>query len=151
VTTTADAGRLFVAIARVSRQLRREAPMPLSHGSISALATVVTEGPIRVGDLATWEGVRTPTMTRIVDTLAGEAMVERVPDPADGRACLVRATPAGEAFVQGARSARSDVLANRVSRLPADLQAALSAALPALEALCDEPAHAGPLAPGHRP
>ena len=29
----------------------------------------MNEGPIRVGDLATWEGVRAPTMTRIVDGL----------------------------------------------------------------------------------
>lgn len=133
-----EAGRLFVAIARISRQLRREAPMPLSHGSISALATVVGEGSIRVGDLAGAEGVRTPTMTRIVDTLVGEGLVERIPDQADGRACLVRATVAGEALVQGARSARSDVLADRLGRLSPELRGALRAALPAIEALCGD-------------
>lgn len=130
------AGRLFVALAQLNRRLRREAPTSLSHGSITALATVSREGPLRLGDLALAEGVRAPTMTRIVDALVGEGMVERVPDPADGRACLVRATPDGDAVLRGARTARSQVLSARLDRLSGAQRDALVAALPALEALC---------------
>jgi DNA-binding MarR family transcriptional regulator len=127
--------RLFMAVAQLSRRLRREAPSALSHGSIFALSTVSREGPLRLGDLASAEGVRAPTMSRIVDGLVDEGLVERVPDPADGRACLVRATPAGEAELRGARTARSGILAERVASLPADLRVQLLGALPALEAL----------------
>ena len=133
-------GRLFVALARLTKRLRRDAPAAISHGSVAALATVVHEGAIRVGDLATLEGVRAPTMTRIVDGLVAEGYAERVPDPADGRACLVRATAAGAAMIAGTRSARADLLAARFDRLTEPQRAALAAALPALEALCtDEP------------
>jgi DNA-binding MarR family transcriptional regulator len=127
--------RLFLAVAQLTRRLRREAPTALSHGSIVALGTVSREGPLRLGDLAAAEGVRAPTMSRIVDGLVDEGLVERIPDPADGRACLVRATPAGEAELRGARSARSQILAVRVASLPPDLRAQLFDALPALEAL----------------
>lgn len=133
-------GRLYVALARLTKRLRRDAPAAISHGSVAALATVVHEGAIRVGDLATLEGVRAPTMTRIVDGLVAEGYAERVPDPADGRACLVRATATGAAMIAGTRSARADLLAARFDRLTEPQRAALAAALPALEALCtDEP------------
>ncbi len=134
------AGRLFIAIARLIRLMRRNAPLALSHGSITALATVVNEGPMRVGDLATWEGVRAPTMTRIVDGLVVDGYAERIPDPADGRACLVRATPTGIDVLRGARTARAQVLAAALDRLSSQQRAAVVAALPAIEALCaDEP------------
>ena len=61
-------------------------------------------------------------------------------DPADGRACLVRATPAGIDVLHGARTARAQVLAAGLDRLSSQQRAALVAALPAIEAICaDEP------------
>jgi DNA-binding MarR family transcriptional regulator len=136
----AVAGRLFVALARLTRRLRRDAPIALSHGSITALGTVVNEGALRIGDLATSEGVRAPTMSRIVDGLVADGYAERVPDPADGRACLVQATSAGIAMLSGARTARSQLLASRFGQLSPEQRAALVAALPALEALyADDP------------
>jgi DNA-binding MarR family transcriptional regulator len=127
--------RLFMAVAQLSRRLRREAPTALSHGAIVALGTVYREGPLRLGDLAVADGVRAPTMSRIVDGLVEEGFVERVPDPADRRACLVRATAAGEAQLRDARSARSEILAARVANLPEELRDQLFGAIPALEAL----------------
>ena len=132
--------RLFVTVARLVRRLRKSDPTSLGPGSMSALATIVTEGPMRLGDLAAVEGVRAPTMTRIVDLLVTEGDVERIPDPADGRACLVRATDAGSRALSGSRTAKSHLLIERLSRLSPEALATIVAALPALEALCvDEP------------
>ena len=127
--------RLFLSIAMVSRRLRRDAPTGLSHGSITALATVSREGPLRLGDLAAIEGVRAPTMSRIVDGLVDERVVERIPDPADGRACLVRVTDVGDAMLRGARASRSEILAVRVAKLPPEQRDRLFGAIEALEAL----------------
>jgi DNA-binding MarR family transcriptional regulator len=139
-----SAGRMFVAIARLGRRVRRDVPVSLSQSMIAALATVQVEGPIRLGDLAVAEGVRAPTMTRIVDALVAEGLAERVPDACDGRACLVRITDAGDSVLRGTRATRAAALAARIDRLPAPLRAALEAALPALEALsADEPDAAG--------
>jgi DNA-binding MarR family transcriptional regulator len=137
--------RLFVAIARLSRRMRRDAPVALGHGMVSALATVLADGPMRLGDLATAEGVRAPTMSRIVDALVTEGLVERTPDPGDGRVCLVRATASGESVLVGTRATRAAVLAARLERLDPALRAALDAAIPALEALStDDPGNPAP-------
>lgn len=137
-SVTEGAARLYLAIGRLSRSLRRSSTMGLGHGSTSALATVVHTGPMRTGDLAAREGVSAPTMTRIVAVLVGEGFVVREPDPDDGRVWLVRATAQGERVITEVRSARSQALLDRIARLPADQRGALLAALPALESLADD-------------
>ena len=134
------AGRLFLSVARLIRRMRIGDPTELGPGSISALATIVAEGPLRLGDLAAVEGVRAPTMSRIVDLLVADGHVERVPDPADGRACLVRSTDGGKNVIIGTRTARSHRLIERMAALDPEQLDALYAALPALEALvADDP------------
>jgi DNA-binding MarR family transcriptional regulator len=132
-----DAARLYLVVGRLVRVLRRSDGGELSPGVLSALATLVSAGPMRQGDLAVREGVRPPTLTRIVAALDERGLVERRADPADGRAVLVAATAAGVDLVGGLRGARADELGRRVAALPADQRAALRAALPALEALTD--------------
>jgi DNA-binding MarR family transcriptional regulator len=132
------ASRLFVALSRINRMLRRDAPALLGQGAVSVLATIVWYGPLRSGDLAAREGVSPPTMTRIVAGLESTGYACRGPDPADGRACLVRATAEGAALINGNSSARLDILRERVDRLPPDHRAALLAALPALDSLAGD-------------
>jgi DNA-binding MarR family transcriptional regulator len=132
------ASRLFVALSRINRMLRRDAPALLGQGAVSVLATIVWYGPLRSGDLAAREGVSPPTMTRIVAGLESTGYACREPDPADGRACLVRATAEGTALINGNSSARLDILRERVDRLPPDHRAALLAALPALDSLAGD-------------
>ncbi len=141
-----DAGRLFVALARLNRMMRRDAPAELGHGAVTALATIVRDGPLRLGDLAVREGVRAPTMTRIVAHLESEGHVARDTDPADGRAFLVRATPSGRELVRGASSARADLLRARMGHLSRAERDALTTAIPILEALATDPAP-----PAHQP
>lgn len=132
-----EAARLYLVLGRLVRALRRSDGGDLSPGALSALATLVTSGPLRQGDLAAREGVRAPTLTRIVAVLDERGLVERRPDPDDGRAVLVAASPEGVELVRGARGARADELARRMAALPAEQRAALAAALPALEALTE--------------
>jgi DNA-binding MarR family transcriptional regulator len=138
VAAPVDSTRLYVALGRLTRALRREATAPVSHGVLSALVTVVKEGPIRSGELAAREGVAPPSMTKVVAGLEQAAYVERVPDPEDGRAALISATTAGRALVESTRELRLHGLARRIEELPPDLAAALSAALPALEAIAED-------------
>ena len=127
--------RLQVSLARLARKLRREAPSPLGPSSLSTLATLTADGALRVGDLAAREGVRPPTMTKIVASLEEQGLIERLVDPADRRAGLVRLTPAGAEHVAGARSARASQLAAHLAELTPAQRRAIAAALPALEAL----------------
>jgi DNA-binding MarR family transcriptional regulator len=130
--------RLYLAIGRLSRSLRRSGAPGLGHGSISALSTLVGCGEMRLGDLANKEGVAAPTMSRIVAALVEAKYVQREPDPVDRRAWLVKATPDGERMVSGLRSTRVQELRRRIDRLPDDKQALLITAIPVLEDLLAE-------------
>ncbi|SHN32305.1 MarR family winged helix-turn-helix transcriptional regulator [Cryptosporangium aurantiacum] len=127
--------RLPVALARLSRALRRTEPSELGPGSVAALATVRREGPIRPGDLALREGVTPSTMTRIVALLENNQFLARENDPADRRAYLVRITEAGETFLTRLAGIRSKALQAQLDQLSPEERAAIEAALPVLETL----------------
>jgi DNA-binding MarR family transcriptional regulator len=130
--------RLYLAVGRLSRSLRRSGTPGLGHGSISALSTLVACGEMRLGDLAAKEGVAAPTMSRIIAALSETGYIQRTPDPADRRAWLVKATDEGERMVSGVRSTRVQELRRRIERLSDPQREALVTALPALEGLLDE-------------
>ena len=129
------AGRLSMALGRLIRVLRRGSPSGLGPGSLSALATVVRGGPMRLGDLAAREGVAPPTLTRIVVSLEEGGYVTRTPDPDDRRATRVEATQTAAELITGTGSIRAGVLRDRMAALSADDLAALLRAVPVIEAL----------------
>src|SRR5262249_48457738 len=89
-----DAPRLRVAIARLSRWLRRHELAGLTPTQLSALATVDRIGPLRLGDLAAAEGIAPSTLTRLVTVLEERGYVERCPVPGDARASTLTIAPA---------------------------------------------------------
>jgi DNA-binding MarR family transcriptional regulator len=137
-SSTDVAGRLFLAVGRLSRSLRQTGSPGPGHGAISALATLVALGPVRLGDLAAKEGVAAATMSRIVASLVEAGYARREPDPVDRRAWLATATEEGEHMLQGVRSTRIHELNRRIERLPEDHREALAMALPALESLLSD-------------
>ncbi|GAA1199529.1 MarR family winged helix-turn-helix transcriptional regulator [Prauserella alba] len=130
--------RLFLSIGRLSRALRQAGAPGPGHGAISAMATLDSHGPLRLGDLALKEGVAAATMSRIVATLVESGFVAREPDPVDRRAWLAELTDEGRNTLHDVQSVRIRELCARIDRLSDDRRAALEAALPALEALLDE-------------
>ncbi|NKQ55126.1 MarR family transcriptional regulator [Amycolatopsis sp. K13G38] len=132
------AGRLFLAVGRLSRSLRQAGNPGPGHGSISALATLAATGPMRLGDLATKEGVAAATMSRIVAGLVEAGYARREPDPVDRRAWLATATEEGERMLSGVRSTRVHELHKRIDRLPPNLRDDLAAGLVAMEALLSD-------------
>ncbi|PRX50308.1 DNA-binding MarR family transcriptional regulator [Prauserella shujinwangii] len=130
--------RLFLAIGRLSRSLRQAGTPGPGHGAISALATLSRCGQLRLGDLAAKEGVAAATMSRIVAALVEAGYVRRESDPVDRRAWLATVTEEGERLLSGVRSTRVHELGKRIERLSPEHREALTAALPALEALLDD-------------
>jgi DNA-binding MarR family transcriptional regulator len=128
-------GRLYLAVGRLSRSLRQAGVPGPGHGAISALATLVISGQLRLGDLAAKEGVAAATMSRIIASLVEAGYVSRESDPVDRRAWLAKATEEGERLVSGVRSTRVQELNRRLDRLSPEHRQALTAAIPALEAL----------------
>lgn len=132
-TTTSDVpGRLAFVAGRLNRRIRA-AGGGLSHGLLSALATVQKFGPIRLAELSQQEFVSAPSTTRLIAELEKRGLVSRTVDPDDGRAFLIEATDAGEAEVLRARSARAQMVADLLDSLSPEQYAAIEVALPALE------------------
>jgi DNA-binding MarR family transcriptional regulator len=137
VPPSIDATRLRVAIARLSRRLRRHELAGLTPTQLSALATVERAGPLRLGDLAAAEGIAPSTLTRLVTALEERGYVDRCPVPGDARASTLAIAPAGRAILERIRQESTTALADRLRTLTSEQVAALAAALPALEQLAD--------------
>ena len=131
-----DAERLALVVGRMNRRLQA-ATGGLSHGLLSTLAVVAKRGPLRLSDLAQFEGVSAPSMTRTVAELEARGYVVRRPDPGDGRAALIEAAEAGATAILDARATRAQVVSQLLEPLSPEQRAAISAALPALEQLTD--------------
>ena len=132
-----DVTRLRVAIARVSRRLRRHELAGLTPTQLSALATVDAAGPLRLGDLAAAEQIAPSTLTRLVTALEELGYVERCAVPGDARSSTLTITTCGHEALERIRRETTVVLADSLRTLSADQLTALAAALPALERLSD--------------
>jgi DNA-binding MarR family transcriptional regulator len=129
---TEVAARLAAAVGRINRRARTDTAS-LGYGIVSALASIVQHGPLRPGDLSRIEVVTKPTMTRILTELEQRGFIARDPDPRDGRAFMVSATPAGEEAVATARSQRTGIVAGLIAELSPDDVDSIARALDALE------------------
>ena len=80
----------------------------------------VTVDGVRIGQLARQAMVTKQTATFIVDQLEKAGYVERVPDPTDARARLVRLSVRGKDLVQVAREASQQIESSWASHLGED-------------------------------
>lgn len=123
------ADRLHDTVVRLIRRMRWEnEAVGLTAPAMSALGAVVTAGPLRVGELAAQENVRSPTMTRMITSLEAAGLVRREADPDDGRAVRVRATPEGTRVLKAGRRRRVAAMLSELEELtPGELDAVLRA------------------------
>jgi DNA-binding MarR family transcriptional regulator len=137
VRPEADAARSIGAAlyALVPLGIRRRPPRNLHLTALMTLSSLESTGARRVSDLAVIQGVTQPSMTVLVKNLEQAGLVERHPDPTDGRAALVSVTPQGERLLRERRAQGAEEFVRLVEKLPPREQAALAAALPALEHL----------------
>jgi len=132
-----EASGLRVALVRIHRQLRARSGSDITLSQSSALARIEQEGPVRLGTLAELEGTTAATMSRVIDSLADRHLIERVADPLDGRARLVRLSPEGGALLRGIRTRNTEVLRSALDQLDDDERRVVREAIPVLEHLSD--------------
>jgi DNA-binding MarR family transcriptional regulator len=132
--TSELADRLHSTAIHLLRRLRREDDASgLPAPQLSALSVIVFGGPVTLGQLATAEQVRPPTITKLVAALEADGLVVREPDAVDRRIVRVRATPRGVKLLQEGRARRVASLATSLRGLSATDRAALERAVPLLE------------------
>ncbi|TAM88301.1 MAG: MarR family transcriptional regulator [Jatrophihabitans sp.] len=115
--------------------VRRQAPTSISTSTVTTLDTLTRFGPLRISDLAEREAISQPGMTSLVNRLELAGQAERVPDPTDGRATLVRITDVGRKVLADRQAARTAALRRHLDGLDESSRRALIAALPAVRIL----------------
>ena len=131
------ASRLRLVVARLARRLRRETEGNVSPSQISALSSIARLGPLTLGELSTAEGVRPPTMTRVVACLEEAGLVSRTVDAADRRVSHVAVTANGNRWLDRNRGRKDAFLASRLDALDPDDRATLARAVELLEGLAE--------------
>ncbi|GGO33684.1 transcriptional regulator [Streptomyces lasiicapitis] len=98
---------LLLRRARASSgEMARQVHPELEPAAYGLLAFLDESGPRRATDLAAFIGVGKATMSRQLRALEELGLVAREPDPADGRAWLVRLTEEGRERFRTVRVAR---------------------------------------------
>jgi MarR family transcriptional regulator for hemolysin len=83
-----------------------------SSARMEALSTIDrSPWPSAQVEIANRMGIEKPTLTRMLDMLEADKLVERMPDPSDRRAKLIRLTPEGETTLAAASQVAADLRA----------------------------------------
>ena len=131
------AAALRVSIGLLVRRLRQvpvEGGLTLSE--TSALARLDRGGPTTPGELAKQEQISPQSMGATLAALEARGLIERRPDPGDGRRAVMSITDPGLDLLRSRRNAKVQQLARALSAefTPAELEQ-LAAAAPLLERL----------------
>jgi DNA-binding MarR family transcriptional regulator len=140
---TALAGELYKVLSEVFQVLGRRDPggiLPgdLTLAQLSILMTLQERGPMRMTSLASYQRVRTPTVTVAIRRLEKLGLVDRSHDPTDLRAVVVGITPRGHANLRDALATRHTQLAAMLTTLSPEDRASLNEALSPLERLAGQ-------------
>src|SRR5687768_1690976 len=122
---------VLVAVHLVRRLRGLDTAPALTRAEASALAVLVFAGESTMGELARHEGVKAPTMTRLVQGMEQRKWVRRVRDEADARVSRVAVTAAGRKLFLAGQKRRLQPLIALLRALPAAERRALVLALPA--------------------
>jgi DNA-binding MarR family transcriptional regulator len=115
-----DAQALAAAVARLYRRLRQERQDALTPSQLSLLSTIRWNGPCSARDAAAIERVSPPIITRILARLIEQGLVNKRPDPTDGRQVLLSATPAGVEILDIENTRRDAWLGQAIAALSDD-------------------------------
>ena len=126
--------RFHHAAIRLLRSLRAtDEAAGFSGPRASALSVLVFRGPQSLGDLAAAEGVKPPTMSRLVKAMAAEGLVAIQTEAGDTRRIRIAATAPGRKRMLQGRDRRIAAIA----KLFANASAAEIAALEQVTALLE--------------
>jgi DNA-binding MarR family transcriptional regulator len=127
-TVIEDFNTIFIRLPSVRR---------LNFSALSVLHTLDRRGPLRLTDLLATEQLKQPALTSLVAKLEQDGLLQRRPDPADGRASLISLTRAGRELVRSRHANRVAKLTDLVAQLTPDERAVLAGSIDVLHRLTD--------------
>jgi len=127
-------------VGRLRRRLRAaSASGDITPGQESVLACLSSHDGMTVSDLAAAEGMRHQSMTTTVTPLLELGLVQRRPDPEDGRRLRLALTAEGLRRVEEGRQARGEWLAGQLQdRCTEEERQTVIAAMSILERLAHD-------------
>ncbi|GEM_PF-176383 len=134
-------GRLELALSQivhwasrsdVRREVIARAGVTLTPTDAWVLGRIMEHGPLRLSGLASALGVDKASMTPRVQQLEAAGLVERSPDPTDGRAVLLEISDEGRRVFARLHQARQDLLAELLAGWPEQHCAEVASALASL-------------------
>jgi DNA-binding MarR family transcriptional regulator len=132
--------RIYLFVQHLGRRLRDiDARAGLTLARFSALASLRFHGSRNIGELASEERVRPPSMTRLVRDMERDGLLTRTSDPADGRGVLIKLTPRAIALFDTVRAEKIALVADYFATLNGPAQAAIKVAFAALDELAEPP------------
>jgi DNA-binding MarR family transcriptional regulator len=135
-SATELANELRPILVRLARELRKETTHLGITGGQATLLWQISEHPgIGLRALAELEGIRTPTVSGLVDRLERAGLLARLRSETDRRRVGLTITPAGQLLLVAVRERRTVWLAERLELLAPSERAAIEAALRPLAGL----------------
>jgi DNA-binding MarR family transcriptional regulator len=139
-TTIAElASQLRPALLRLTRLVRNQrVDMSVTLTQLSAMGTLRKRGPMSAGELAAYERVQPPSMTKVLANLEERGLVQRKVHPTDRRQAILEITPAGTALLDSERRSRDAWLTKQLAMLSPEDRALIQRAIPIMEKLAEQ-------------
>lgn len=106
----ATAAAVHAAVSLFTRRAREGKSSDLTLPERSVLSRLDRNGPDTTAGLARWEEIRPQSMGVTIAGLESKGLVERAPDPTDGRRSILTITDEGAARVRASRGQMTDRL-----------------------------------------
>ncbi|KQO16626.1 MarR family transcriptional regulator [Paenibacillus sp. Leaf72] len=123
-----DLTRIFIRMPSIEK---------LSFTTLSVLHTLSLKSPMRLTELTVNEQVTQSGITQLVTRLERDGLVERRPDPNDGRVVQVHITALGANVIDSRRLNRITKLSKFSEGLTEEEKQAIASAIPALKRLVE--------------
>ena len=127
---------LRIGVMKLSRRLQSERPTTdITLTQLSVLGVLVSRGAMALGELASVERVKPPSMTRTVNHLEETGLVKRCAHETDGRQVIVKPTDSARDVINENRRRRDEWLADHLASLTPAERSVLYEAAPILARL----------------
>jgi DNA-binding MarR family transcriptional regulator len=124
------------SLTRLTRLMRiQRADMSVTLTQLSAMVALEKHGAMSPGELAAYERVQPPSMTKVLANLEERGLVRRTVHPTDRRQAVIEISDIGRELIDSERRSRDLWFIAQLETLNADEQALMRRVVPVLDKL----------------
>jgi DNA-binding MarR family transcriptional regulator len=135
-STAELAAILRPSLLRLTRQIRlQRVDTSVTLTQLSAMVALEKNGAMSPGELAAYERVQPPSMTKVLANLEERGLVHRSVHPTDRRQAVIEISDSGRDLIESERRSRDLWFTAQLENLSAEEQAVLRSVVPVLDKL----------------